>query len=415
MISEPNLQLHFTIKEADKFIQPKIDPSQLDALNDDCLLNIASYLNIIDIVSLTNAFPGLQTFKRQVYRKNTHFRYGAGTGDPFINESNLETVLQEIGCYIESIDWTYIKPSQWRCLSKYCPNVITLKLVHPSRHLRPSDIKKNENFFANIELLDIVAASFYDTATMQALVSSSKLKALQLTSCYNMSETFLCTSKNTELQCLEIRDCPQLNCVNIFDFVQNNRLVKFSFDARSSFQKFLSLPSVCLSELEELELDIFELSDATLATFNFSALRRLTHLTLTCCGKFRNCNIILTALSQIPGLVSFSIDGMHIDAYTLNFLGLLKNLRKIRLNYFHNEIGSQFYTSLHAFLPEITALEITIPYFENVQSTTICEMISSFNDLEYFGCNSTSWQLLEMIMQKRMRLNRSAITIGVRK
>lgn len=412
LIFAPNLHLHhFTIKEVDKDFRLNIDQIfsiflRLGHLNGDFLLQMVSYLSFIDIINFNLSHPKSQSFTYQIYQKRTYFSYGAEFDDPLINDSNLETVLQKIGSYIESIDWHYLKPSSLDCLSKYCPNVNTLKLVHPLWTLNAFDIFRNNKFFAKIERLDVVDACFYDS-TMKALVSSSELKTLHLTSCYQTNGRFFSEWTNSKLKFLKISNC-HYDSGRVFDFVQNNNLVTLSYDTGTSFQQFLSLRPECLSELEELQLDISYFTDDTLEAFKFGDLQRLTHLTFTFTsgeGALRNYNGVLTAVSQIPTLISLTVEGMEVNEETLNCLELLKNLRTIHLGVVKNLIGSQFYRYLHVHLPKITELSISLPYVPFLQPTTICEMISSFHNLEYFCCYSTSRALLDNIRDQRNRTN----------
>lgn len=398
--------------ESDPESNIEIVQLKFDEINDDCLLHIASYLRFIDVVKVGIAFPKLKSFTHQIYREKTHLSFGTGSGDLSINEWNLKPVLQEIGHYIESIEWRDLSPSHLDYLSKYCLNVKALKLISPSKKLNSSAIKRNEVFFSKIEMLDISDASFYDAA-LKTIIWYTNLESLQVKDCKNGK--FLQTIKMSKLKCFKISNCCVV-CDEVLDVVRNNNLVKFLFgiwyESDLAFQKTLSLPSECLSHLEELELKYYYICSHQYEKLDFKKFKRLTHFSLTCdFNTYRDCDNFFVAASEIPTLNSLTVDIMEITPYTLSSMGSLKNLRKLRLNIFRNKIGRKFYSNLNIHLPELTELSISLADY--VESEWICEMVSSLRTLKYFYYASMDWRLLEMILEERLRLKLPKIEIGI--
>lgn len=417
----PNLPVNFkfTIKEAPSALQPKIDPNafKFEQINDHCLLHIASYLDVVDIINLGKTSTRLQSFTQLIYQKETHFTFGAGTGDASINESNVEAVLQECGNYIQSIEWTNLESNQFDYLSKHCSNVTELKLIHPSHRLHLPAIKKNKHFFKNIEMLDISRSSFFD-GTLQPITSSSQIKSLRLEHCSNICGKFFSKWKKPKLKYLTLINCRKIHCDDVLNFVQKNKLVRLSFDGRLILQPDLSLSSECVSELEELELNYSLFAGDKVEILNFGDLKQVTHFALlsndpTC----HNVNKILDAVSQIPTLRSLTVQQMNINIDTLNCLGSFKSLRKIHFDGLSNGIGKQFYSSLHVRLPAITELIISRHIYaaDSAESKWICEMIPTLDALKTFSYTALNWELLFMILVEQLRLKRPAIEIKVAK
>lgn len=421
LICDPNLQFNFkfTIKEADSQHQPKIDGNTLkfEEINDDCLLKIASYLELIDIVNLGKTSTRLQAFANQIYRKKSHFSFGTNTGDSSINDSNLRITLKEMGHYIKTIEWHGLNSNHLDKLSRYCSNVTTLSLKHPSNDLHLASIKSNKTFFAKLKILDIQHAAFFDSA-LKVMISSRKLKSLQLLHCRNIRGRFFSTWNNSKLKYLKVNGSWKVDCEDIFGFLCSHKLHNFSFDAGCSFRQCLGAPSECLLKFKELELDFSFFTDDKLKVLNFGDLKRLTDLTVTrkylgSVTSYEKCNNLLAAISQVDTLESLNIENIQIDGETVEHLGSFENLRKIRLNNVKNTIGKRLYTSIPIHLQKLTMVSMDTTPEREFDRKWICDMISTMNYLEYFSHNCMTWQLLEMILQLQLRRNHSTIEIGV--
>lgn len=189
LICNPNQQSIMKFKKAENAYQPKIDPNtvKFEEIKDDCLLHIASYLNIIDIANLGKSSTRLFETVRRFYRKPTHFSYRP------MNQNDMQSIFQVLGIYSESTDWIKLRRSHLGFLSQYCPNVIEMKLTNRASDMTDMTyftIVKNIEIFDKIEILDICDARFTD-GEMEIIASSAELKSLHLTSCLGMSGTFL--------------------------------------------------------------------------------------------------------------------------------------------------------------------------------------------------------------------------------
>lgn len=424
LICEPLLisNSRYTVKEADAAYQPKVDLNSLkfEGINDDCLLKIASFLDVIDIINLGKTSTRLQSFAQLIYQREPHFSYRTDTGDSSITERNVQSVLQEMGNYIQSIEWHNLQSNHLDYIIANCPNVIDLNLQNPSHVLNLHlHLHVVQQFFAHLETLTLCDSSVFDGA-IKAIIST-RLTSLKLENCRNIGGRFLANNRRlSSLQELQIRNCRKVDSDAVYNFVESGRLVKFAYD-RMSLQKFLELRPECLSHLEELELS----SSYSVNTeqLHFRHVPRLTHLALKFYGKFfyyaENCNNFLPAISQIRTLQSLKIIGMQANGDTLKSLGLLRNLQYLCLDHFDNGVGGKFFQSLHLHLPGLTKLEIShIPSNRIiVQPQFICNMISSLQFLKHFSFDYVSQDLINMILKSQQKQNskrpRPTIEIGI--
>lgn len=236
IICEPDSQSRhkFTIEQAESAYQPKIDENavKLEQINDNCLLHIASYLNLIDIVNLSNTSIRMQSFSKLIFQKRTHlvFKRKSDDQDQSWRKKNLPKVLQAIGSYIRTIEWRGLNETHLQYLSQFCPNVTELKLVLPSRDLNSYAIKNHKEFFKNIEKLIISHASFFDATMKVITTASSKLKHLRLIKCQNILGKFF-SNWNCQLVYLKISNCCDVHTLPIREIGPIRTLKYLSIDA----------------------------------------------------------------------------------------------------------------------------------------------------------------------------------------
>lgn len=390
---------------------------KFEELIDDVLLKIVSYLELIDIVNLGKTSTRFESFTTTLYRRKTHFSFGLDTGYSSINESNLEPILEALAGHIKSIAWHNIQSNHLIYLSKHCSNVSELSLEN-SAEITPKVYRENENFFAKIEKLKVDDGSISETV-LKTLTSSKVLKCLELYNLDSISRNFFAEFKNPDLDALTIKGIhDSIRCDDVIKFVRNHKLSKFSYDGHSSLQKCLNLPPVYLTMFKELDLNYEDFENKDL---DFKHLR-VRHLGLNCYFEsFSNCNSLLMAVSQMPALTSLAIGGIIIDNKTLRCLGSIKGLRKIRFDWFANQIGGLFYSSLYAHLPAITEImmyeDVMVDERDDTEisdiNRSICAMIQSIRSLVYFGSSSMTWELLDSIFLQAKQLQRPPLEIGV--
>ncbi len=425
MICNPDSKAHqkFSIEQADSAHQPEIEQNilQFEGLNDDCLWHISSFLDLIDIANLGKTSTRMQSFVHQIYRRHTKFTYGSDTGDSTINQTDLPTILQEIGSFVQSIEWHHLSVYQLNHLSEYCQNVSELKLINPAKRLRGPHIKNFTNFVRGITKLSISGGFFFDT-TMKAITTASKITSLELDGCPNICGKFLSKWNNSKLESLKIRNSSSIDCHLVYDFIRKNHLVQFAFDAGCSFKQCVALPADCLSKFTDIELDFSYCNAEFLKKLNFDGLTRLTSLTMTYeYSNSAHCdNDLLMAISRVQTLKTLTIDAIRVDAVTIQCLGSLENLREIQLKRVVNTIGRQMYSSLPVHLPKLTSLSIDMrDNLNDLCQESFNELISAFVDLKYFWHSSTKCtKILNYFIASRtgqLPRKRYAIKIGLPK
>lgn len=370
-------------------------------------MHIASYLEFIDIVHLGKSSVRLKSFADLIYRKKTHFLFGPNTlADSTINKSNVETVLQEMGRHIQTIEWHKLEANHLDYILDNCPNVTALTLNDPMHVLKSSAIKKNKPFFKNLQVLHLYRSSVFD-GPLQKIASMSDITSLELNECHNIRGHFFSKWRRPKVEVLKIINCRQVGGAEVYSFLQNNNLVKFSFSGQFHHEILSQPPSESLAELQELELNCNTFTEAQMEAVNWGYFNGLSHLALHL--EYKNCNQILTTIRQISTLKSLTIGGMYANADTLNCLGLLTNLQKLRLHRFNNGIGGQFFATFHLHLPKLTDLSIEVINYWNWNTkpdeyNSISNMITSLTTLKSFFCNLMTDHLLERICKEQLQI-----------
>lgn len=429
LICDPNLQekCRFTIKQAESVYQPQIDLNAMkfEEINDGSLMHIASFLNLIDTINLGKTCKRLQSFTENIFKKRTQFSFGsAKVYDLSINKKNLSTILQEMGRYIESIQFNHLDERQLDLLSKHCRNITELKLVNP--HINSNMIKQNELVFKKIQTLEIRSAHLFDAQIYAMIKSSTNLKSLSLISCCNVRGKFFSVWKDSQLDHLKIAHCWGILPSSILDFQRANKLIKFSSDVHDSFISLLTLPTVCLFNYTELELAVNSSTDEKLECLKLDELKQIQKIHLKCSlpnlqlsynlTKSYNYNNVFAAMSSIHSLNTLIVEKCIIDADTFKALGSIQNLREIILKNTELRVGNELYSSVHVHVPKLISLSMEISFMsEDIDYASICDMISELIDLKYFFHAPMTWKLLDMIQQVRLLRKQPPIEIGISK
>lgn len=402
--------------------QPKVDPNilKLTEVNDDCLLHIMSYLNLIDVVNLGKTSIRLQSVTKQLHSRKSHFSFGSNTGDSSINEINLPVILKETGEFIQSIEWYELNPTDLDILVKCCPNVSVMKLVKPSTALSSHHFKKNKTFFEKLKRLHIHNSHLFDTA-MKILTSSPTLKTLNLEECRNIRGKFS-PKKAMKLKHLRIIRCAMLTYYPEFwnaikDVQWKNKLFTFAVDKCCSYESCLTSPPEILAKLKELQLDFSCPFQRNLKELNFSGLTRLTAFTVTRKHSnlpAQNFNNVITAIAQIKTLESFCIERIEINNDTLKCLASIQNLKALKLNNVTNTIGKRLYLTLPVHLPNLTELSVLLDVAE-INMKSICDTVAALPQLRFFSHSSMTWELLDIILKVQLTRKYLTMNIGISK
>lgn len=428
LICDENLRFNFkfSVKEAGPLYQPKIDPNSLtfDEVNDDCILHIMSYLDLLDIVNLGKTSSRFQSVARELYGRKKHFSFNTNTGDSSINEVNLPIILKEIGSNIRSIEWHGLSASHLDILAKYCSNVTRMKFCNMSTDVYSLSFKKNKTFFEKLKRMHIDNAKIFDSS-VKPMISQSKLISLKFERCQNIRGNFLTKRNSNKLKHIKVSNCRHFlygeggieGIDEITLFQRNNQLVTFSIDTCCSYLHCLTSESEILATLEELELDFSCFSGNDLDKLKFKDLKRLKRLTMTLKNItiHPNLNTLFFAMGQVDTLESLNVDYIQIDDKTIMCLGSIKNLKKLRMNKIKNTTAQRLYTDICSNLPNLTELSISFKFgvVEKDQGNLICDMIRRLPNLSYFSLSSSTWELLNMILQVQLPRARLPIKIGI--
>ncbi len=284
---------------------------RIDQINDDCILHIASYLYLIDIVNLSQTCKRLASLADRIYRKRS--RLDVRKLKRSVTPENLPTVLENMGPHIRSVWWNDIDERQFDLLSQYCDSVNELTLVSPVM-LTSHHIKANKAVFKSIETLKFVNTNWYDIS-MKTIVATSNLKCLELVNCSNMQGQFFDQWKKCQLEILKIGNSPQVR----------NMAMQMCKSRRLGTLKHLTLDCNELSALELFVLrsltNLKELTlinvDNTVGIWLYSWLRKhlpkIERLTIRTENMESNLKTIADMVASLPNLKYFHHSSMSWD------------------------------------------------------------------------------------------------------
>jgi hypothetical protein len=209
----------FTITQAENMFQKKIPASSLNlqSLNDDCLLEIMNYLKISDVKNLSQSSDRFKSVAGQHYRKYKHFSYKRNLINSNIEISELPTILNEMGRYIETLELINCNTIIFKIFASKCTNVKTLKITGEESNVKLRILRLYKLFFRNISKIIITNTNLYDNV-VRIITRASNLTSLELVNCENIKGKFLQSQKLIR----NIRELKLLNCSGIMaDEVEN--------------------------------------------------------------------------------------------------------------------------------------------------------------------------------------------------
>lgn len=367
----------------------------------------------MDAISLCKTSKRFRQLSQLFYGKYSNFSFGAINGDLSINETNLPTMLEELGGYITSIEWHNLNAAQLDILAQFCPNVIKMKLYSPSKDLSTIALNRNKKFFGSLKRLHIVSGAVFD-GNVKVMLSGKKVKTVDLDRCRFVSGKFLNSINSAKLKNIRIVNCTRVTDISAAGW--KNKLVTFAYDKCCSYIPCLTSPPESLGKLKELELD-FSCFQGSLENLQFDALKSIQKFTITRKNRdiVLNFNNIINAVSKIDSLESLNIEGIKIDIVTIDYLGAIKNLKNLRMSRAQNGIGRNLYEILRVKLPNIHELSIHFVGAEDVTGKLISNMIEAMAKLKYFSHSSITWQLLDIILQGQLSKPNTKLNIGVSK
>lgn len=196
------------------FLHSKYNTSPLNLVKINVLIlsHIMSFLDLMDVINLGQTCTHMKSIAKLSYNRFSHLSFG----DSSLDESKLQTILQEIGCQIKTIEIFRLNKKVLDCLSEHCVNVTQMKLIDSSNIFNSISFTNYKPFFQNITSLEIrKGAIFFSTLSrvkrfqnfdklLTALVEVNTLESLKIEYIEISPESFDLLKSIKSLKCLHL-------------------------------------------------------------------------------------------------------------------------------------------------------------------------------------------------------------------
>lgn len=205
-------------------------------LNDDCLLHLYKFLDILDIINLSKTCDRLQELNEPIFQKCENFDLNKHSKAPLFDFSlslmDVRTLLTNLGQYIRclTINGSLLKsPNQSRYLDliyRLCPQLNELRLheIILVLHSNLNGHRKENNDYPtmkNLKTLELIKCDGIDDQyLMKKLGRSSQLTKLIIYRCDDISGKFFDVLKNMET--INIQRCHQISTARIKQLLSSN-------------------------------------------------------------------------------------------------------------------------------------------------------------------------------------------------
>uniref|UniRef100_A0A336MI68 CSON000318 protein n=1 Tax=Culicoides sonorensis TaxID=179676 RepID=A0A336MI68_CULSO len=257
--------------------------SNLIKLNDDCLLEILSYLNILDLMNIQDIHPRLDSVIEIHMHKYGEFSFEKEfeRAKDFRVYQNATSILKFLGANLRSIALTLFQHFRenvnevLKVLSKNCPNLDTLKCKHfNSDHL-------NSLKYLNPQLRQLKSFSFHFgklTSDDELAIILNKTQILEeLNILGNKEITGECLKNIRTLKSLNVSSCDKLKPECLINALhQNKNLRELSLDFFNKINQNVIDSLTGCHEIEFLSIEYFLHNN--LPILNFDPIAKLACL-----------------------------------------------------------------------------------------------------------------------------------------
>lgn len=382
-------------------------------LNDDCLLHILSYLNVLELIQIRGTSARIDDLIDIVCKKYEHFNFEdlAFLIPNDLTLMNARDILQYLGENMKSLiidgsDFS-ISTNSNRILGsiiRFCKKLEILKC--DAFHFNKPTIKKMIPVMKNLRIFsagdstkfnDEIASMFKEASKMEELIISgnweitgkclvrlSNLKTLSVNRCGNIqSKPFVqALLKNRSLQKLEIQRCDKLDNSVVECIVKDLKDIEELslsniYPSMSVFSKFADLP-----KLKKLTVEFHSFSPIDTLLEKLAAKKTLEELNLVGSGS-----------------------GSGAATKTIHYISDITSLKTFSIA-FNSNLADSDLKKLHD-LTELTSL--SIPGATNITSEGVLPLIKKCTKLTYLDVSQTKVdqtfldQLVELLKSERFR------------
>lgn len=343
-------------------------------LNDDCLLMICDYLELMDLLALKKSCSRMESITAETFKRYKILDFDIDPMDKkYLTLLDAKNILTEIGPYVEHLFIArdrFLKPSVriLNLIPRYCPNLKELDINDFS--IKPKTLSGFDEVFKSLEGLTLVACSIEDTIG-RSLKLATKLERLDLSE--NSEITGKClASVNDQLKYLNLESCQNIQGKPFTTFATNHKLLEY-------------LNITCCSRLTSGAIKAIA-----------SSMTELKHL--VCNNQYEGVDqASMALLARMPSLrkIQFKINGYNTIDHMLEGFAEMNQLE-------HLDLSDGLFTSIdYNVLSRLTNLkELKLNYKLDFADKHLAKLCSTgrFIELHIAGCTKiTDKQLIEFI------------------
>lgn len=329
----------------DESFSEEIESKLLQSLNDDCLLHMMSFLDVLDVIALRKVCTKFSELSDLHFNtvKSLSFNDIKFRKKLTLHEAKL--VLETVGRNIVKASINSEKFYNQRILS-FIPKYLTnLKHLHLTGFKLESPPFWNQmaKVLAALETLDLSDNSVISESFLKSFKSSPspKLKALNVSNC-NINGNFL--KLIPKIETLNVSGCRYITGAQLIDFVQLNEKLKSLNISKcpNIFGKDVNEMLKMIPQMERLALNNYYIDDET-SKFVIPSINPLVNLReLTIQNiNYPPCDQLLRTINLENKIEFLDISYGNLTLTSVYAISTMKHLKKLIVN-FKNSIPEDF-------------------------------------------------------------------------
>lgn len=376
-------------------------------LNDDCILHILSFLDIVHLVRLRGTCSRIDELIDITCAKNKEsFDFSEiNQGEKGITLMTARDILAYLGPQLKSLkidsdDFNSGSVRPLDLITKYCTSLESLDL--DGFNLSKNIVKKLIPVVKNLKKFAAGAKSRFDDSISQCLCKATKLKHLIVCGNWDVTGKFL--TKINNLERLSLNRCGNIQPKLFIQALQKNLTLK-ALEIQCCDKIDDRVLSTIVSDLKQLEeLTISNQYPAMKRYDRFGEIASLKKLTVEF-HSYTSIDRLLEVLSEKSNLMEFNyvVSDSKINPKTIELIAKLSSLKVLSLGFISTLSDNDI-----RHLSNLTNLEsLLIPGSGDVTPTALLDLINVCTKLNYLEVSETRlnsdflYKLIDLLKQSK--------------
>lgn len=333
--SATNLKSESSTAVIDGSVSSEQDDMSILQLNDDCLLLICDYLELMDLLALKKTCTRFDNISCEFFKQYRILDFDIDPSDKkFLTMLDAKNILSEIGSYIEYllISGDRFMRSGVRILSmipRYCPNLKDLDINDFS--LNSKMLRGFEEVFKSLDGLSLSSCSL-DDGIEKSLKHAKKLQRLDLS--MNNEIRGKCLSSVRNLKHLNLENCQNLQGKPFITFAARNKTLEYLNIACCGRLTTEAIKAIA-SNMTELKHLVCNNSYESVDAPSMALLGKLPNLKKIQfkINGYSPIDHILEGLAEVDKLEELDLSEGVFTALDYKLVSNLTHLKQLKLNY----------------------------------------------------------------------------------